>query len=284
MVQVISETFVQEPTERVEKIREEFLRIIPSVSIERTRIETRILKETEGEPTITRRAKVFAATVRELPIYIFPDQLIVGCTSERPLCSNITPAINIEMRKIGQSYILGWRTDNPFIDLSDDEKRELAELKPYWEEQGRKQTTHHFGHNIHNHQKVVRKGFLGIKKEAEEKLSQLDRTNPEDAAKVPFLEGVIMVMEAAAEFGGRFASKARELAKEEIDEKRKKDLLKIAGVCERVPAHPARTFHEALQSYYFSYLLLFWEVVPSLGFSKSRGPRAYRLLFTCRKP
>jgi formate C-acetyltransferase len=270
MVQVISETFVQEPTERVEKIREEFLRIIPSVSIERARIETRILKETEGEPTITRRAKVFAATVRELPIYIFPDQLIVGCTSERPLCSNITPAINIEMRKIGQSYILGWRTDNPFIDLSDDEKRELAELKPYWEEQGRKQTTHHFGHNIHNHQKVVRKGFLGIKKEAEEKLSQLDRTNPEDAAKVPFLEGVIMVMEAAAEFGGRFASKARELAKEEIDEKRKKDLLKIAGVCERVPAHPARTFHEALQSYYFSYLLLFWEVVPSLGFSQGR--------------
>ncbi len=270
MVQVISETFVQEPTERVEKIREEFLRIIPSVSIERARIETRILKETEGEATITRRAKVFAATVRELPIYIFPDQLIVGCTSERPLCSNITPAINIEMRKIGQSYILGWRTDNPFIDLSDDEKRELAELKPYWEEQGRKQTTHHFGHNIHNHQKVVRKGFLGIKKEAEEKLSQLDCTNPEDAAKVPFLEGVIMVMEAAAEFGGRFASKARELAKEEIDEKRKEDLLKIAEVCERVPAHPARTFHEALQSYYFSYLLLFWEVVPSLGFSQGR--------------
>ncbi len=270
MVQVISETFVQEPTERVEKIRKEFLRIIPSVSIERARIETRILKETEREPTITRRAKVFAAIVRELPIYIFPDQLIVGCTSERPLCSNITPAINIEMRKIGQSYILGWRTDNPFIDLSDDEKRELAELKPYWEEQGRKQTTHHFGHNIHNHQKVVRKGFLGIKKEAEEKLSQLDCTTPEDAAKGPFLEGVIMVMEAAAEFGVRFASKAREIAKEEMDEKRKEDLLKIAEVCERVPAHPARTFHEALQSYYFSYILLFWEVVPSLGFSQGR--------------
>jgi len=270
MVQVISETFVQEPTERVEKIREEFLRIIPSVSIERARIETRILKETEGEPTITRRAKVFATTVRELPIYIFPDQLIVGCTSERPLCSNITPAINIEMRKIGQSYILGWRTDNPFIDLNDDEKRELMELKPYWEDQGRKQTTHHFGHNIHNHQKVVRKGFLGIKKEAEEKLSQLDHTNPDDAAKVPFLEGVIMVMEAAAEFGGRFASKARQLAKVELDEKRKEELLKIGEVCERVPAHPARTFHEALQSYYFSYLLLFWEVVPSLGFSQGR--------------
>ncbi|MHA2122427.1 MAG: glycyl radical protein [Promethearchaeota archaeon] len=270
MVQVISETIVQEPTERVEKLREEFLRLHPSVSIERARIETRILKETEGEPTITRRAKVFTATVREMPIYIFPDQLIVGCTSVKPLCSNITPAINLEMRKIGQSYILGWRTDIPFIDLSDDEKRELEELKPYWRKQGRKETTHHFGHNIHNHVKVVRKGFLGIKEEAEERLTQLDLTNPEDSAKVPFLEGIIMVMDAAAEFGGRFAAKARELAKEEEDEKRKGELLRIAEVCDRVPAHPARTFYEALQSYYFSYLLLFWEVVPSLGFSQGR--------------
>ena len=270
MVQVINETIVKKPTSRVERLRDAFLRLKPTASIERARIETKVLKRTEGESVITRRAKVFAATVREMPIYIYPNQLIVGCTSERPLCNNITPAINLDMRKIGYSYILGQRLDAPFPSLSDDEKRELKELKPYWTEQGRKAVTHHFGHNIQNHQKVLKKGFLGIKKDAEERLARLDLTEPEDVAKVPFLEGVVMVMEAAAEIGKRFAIKARELAEMEEEDKRKVDLLKIAEVCDQVPAHPARTFYEALQSYYFSYLLLFWEVIPSLGFSQGR--------------
>jgi len=270
MVQVINETIVMEPTARVERLRDAFLRLKPTASIERARIETKVLKRTEGESVITRRAKVFAATVREMPIYIYPNQLIVGCTSERPLCNNITPAINLDMRKIGYSYILGQRLDAPFPSLSDDEKRELKELKPYWTEQGRKAVTHHFGHNIQNHQKVLKKGFLGIKKDAEERLARLDLTEPEDVAKVPFLEGVVMVMEAAAEIGKRFAIKARELAEEEEEDKKKVDLLKIVEVCDQVPAHPARTFYEALQSYYFSYLLLFWEVIPSLGFSQGR--------------
>ena len=270
MVQVLKGKFVTEAPPRIERLREEFLSLKPTASIERAHIETRVMKESEGESVITRRAKVFAATVREMPIYIYPNQLIAGCSSVRPLCSNITPAINLAMRKIGYSYILGLREDAPYAELNDDEKSELEELKPYWTEQGRKVNTHHFGHNIHNHEKVLKKGFLGIKKDVEERLARLDLTEPDDAAKVPFLEGVVMVMKAAAEIGERFATKARELALEEKDEKRKKELLRIAKVCIQVPAHPARTFYEALQSYYFSYLLLFWEVIPSLGFSQGR--------------
>ena len=280
MVQ-INETTVKEPkmlnrvltikpTPRVEKLREAFLSLKPTASIERARIETRVMKETEGESLITRRAKIFAATVREMPIYIYHHQLIIGCISVRPLCTNITPAINLAVRKVGYSYLLGMREDAPFADLSDDEKRELKEFKPYWREQGRIGNTHHFGHNIHGHEKVLKKGFLGIKKEAEERLARLDLVEPEEAAKVHFLEGVIMAMEAAAEIGKRFAARARKLAENEKDGKRKAELLKIAKVCDRVPAQPARTFYEALQSYYFSYLLLYLEVIPSLGFSQGR--------------
>jgi formate C-acetyltransferase len=281
MVQIINETTVKESamldniltiktTPRIKKLREDMLSLKPTASIERARIETKVMKETEGEPVITRRAKVFAATVREMPIYIYPNQLIVGCTSVRPFCTNVTPAINLAALKLGHSYILGTREDAPFPNLNADEKKEWEDLKPYWTEQGRKDNTHHFGHNIHDHQKVLKKGFLGIKKDAEERLSRLDLTEPEEAAKVPFLEGVIIAMEASAIIGERFAVLARELAEKEEDDKRKGELLKIAEVCDQVPAHPARTFYEALQSYYFSYLLLFWEVIPTLGFSQGR--------------
>jgi len=270
MGQTLNQTIIKGIPSRVEKLREECLNLKPTASIERARIETRIMKITEGELEITRRAKVFAATVREMPIYIYPNQLIVGCTSVRPFCTNVTPAINLAAQKLGHSYILGTREDAPFPELSDEDKKEWEELKPYWTEQGRKENTHHFGHNIHDHQKVVRKGFLGIKRDAEEKISKLNLNNPEDAAKMPFLEGVIMVMEAAAEIGKRYATLARELAEKELDNNRRAELLKIAEVCDQVPANPARTFYEALQSYYFSYLLLFWEVIPTLGFSQGR--------------
>ena len=35
------------------------------------------------------------------------------------------------------------------------------------------------------------------------------------------------------------------------DPARKQELLDMADICERVPEHPARTFHEAVQSQWF---------------------------------
>jgi len=145
MVQ-INETTVKEPkmlnrvltikpTPRVEKLREAFLSLKPTASIERARIETRVMKETEGVSIITRRAKIFAATVREMPIYIYPNQLLVGCISERPLCANVLPGMTVDRRKGARSYILGIRDDAPFGQLSEDEKKELEELFVYWKEQ-----------------------------------------------------------------------------------------------------------------------------------------------------
>jgi len=259
------------PTARVEKLRQEFLSLKPTASIDRAHIETRVMKETEGEHVVTRRAKVFAATAREMPIEIFSDQLLVGGIGIKPLCANITPVNqNDEGRKGFLSYLLGVSRDAPFGDLTKEQKRELEVMTPYWKEQGRIGKTFHYGHNIHDHQKVVKKGFLGIKKDVEESLAKLDLDKAEDLAKVPFLNGVIMAMEAAAEIGDRYAALAREMAETETDDQRKADLLKMAEVCDRVPAHPARTFWEALQSYYISYLLLHWEVVPSMGFSQGR--------------
>jgi formate C-acetyltransferase len=266
----LERVLTSKPAPRIEELREAFLNTNPSVAIDRARIETRVMKETEGESVITRRAKVFAASAREMPIYIQPGQLLAGCIGGRPRCYNIVPGLTTAMRKARQAYILGLREDLPYDDLSEDEKQELEGLTPYWKEQGRLGKVFHYGHNIHNHEKVVKKGFLGIKRDAEERLARLDLADAEDAAKVPFLEGVILAMEAAAEVGQRFAVLAREQAEQEPDATRKAELLEMAEVCDRVPANPARTFREALQSYYISYLLLHWEVIPSMGFSQGR--------------
>jgi len=258
---------VTEPTQRIGKLRDAFLSLRPTVSIDRARIEARVLKETAGEPTVTRRAKVFAAIVREMPIDVYPDELIVGASSARPYCTNINPA-NAEFlaRRTNPAGNARGRS----MGLGDEEKRELVdELIPFWRDQGLANVGH-YGHNVHDYEKVLEKGFLGIKEEAEARLARLDLTDPDDMKKVPFLEGVVIAMEAAAELGERFAARARELAATEEDAGRKADLLRVAEVCDRVPANPARRLHEALQVVFFIRTVLIWELSYDLGFSQGR--------------
>jgi pyruvate-formate lyase len=50
----------------------------PPICIEKLRIALRTMAATEGESMILRRAKVFANVLREIPIFIEEDTLIVG--------------------------------------------------------------------------------------------------------------------------------------------------------------------------------------------------------------
>lgn len=53
------------------------------------------------------------------------------------------------------------------------------------------------------------------------------------------------------DYAARYAVLARKLAEKEKNENRRAELLYIADICGRVPAEPARNFHEAPQSVWF---------------------------------
>ena len=258
-------------TDRVETLRQGYYVLESRYSIDRARIETQVLKETEGEPMITRRAKVFSRILREMPIEIHENELIVGGNNGKHPGMNISPANAGYLAGKPSEFdgnIMGKRPIT--TPLSDEDMAELQEMIPYWVENGRMGAGYHYGHNIHGFEKVLKKGFLGIKKDAEDRIAGLDMDDPEDAAKVPFLEGVVMAMDAAAEHGARYAARARELAESETDSARKEELLEIAAVCDRVPANPAETFHEAIQAFLLTWLLLYYEYPHDLGFSQGR--------------
>jgi formate C-acetyltransferase len=59
---------------------------------------------------------------------------------------------------------------------------------------------------------------------------------------------------ALIQFAQRHAEKARELAAEEMDPKRKAELQQIAAICKHIPAYAPRDFWEALQYYWFVHL------------------------------
>ena len=76
--------FTIEPTPRVERLRQRYLDTKDKAVIDIGRIVTRVMKETEGEPMVTRRAKAFAATVRGVPTNIYPDELFVSWQFSEP--------------------------------------------------------------------------------------------------------------------------------------------------------------------------------------------------------
>lgn len=250
-----------QPTLRVEKLRQRYLDSRNKIVTDVGRLLTRTMKDTEGEALVIRRAKAFASVVRGVPINIYPDELFVGWLWSEPRGSEVIYAEYLRM--VNELDSLSEREYTPFLINEEDKKILRDEIAPYWKKyyyspllppEARKLGIKEAAvipalmHYVVNYEKVLKKGLLSIKEEAEERLAGLDLADPEDVKKVPFLQGVILALEAAAEIGKRFAVKAKDLAEKEEDLERKKELLKISEICQRVPAEPAQSFHEALQS------------------------------------
>ena len=119
-----------EPTPRAERLRQRYLDTKDKAAIDLLRIRTRVMKETEGEPRAIREAKAFAASVRETPVNIYPDELFVGWLFSEPRGSNLSGGMAIMLEdELDTSSI---REIAPFL-ISDEDKRELREeILPYW--------------------------------------------------------------------------------------------------------------------------------------------------------
>jgi hypothetical protein len=92
------------------------------ICIEKLRIALRTMALTEGEPMILRRAKVFANVLREIPIFIEENTLIVGNGASKPMGLEIDP----EYFAWSQDEIDALKKEG-FV-ISPEEERELQEL------------------------------------------------------------------------------------------------------------------------------------------------------------
>ena len=96
-------------------------------------------------------------------------------------------------------------------------------------------------------------GRYGILLAAEERIRTLDPYDSDNNfEKLPFLKAVVIVCRAMVLYAKRHAELARKLAEKETRQERKRELLEIAVICEKVPGDPAESFHEAIQSQWFT--------------------------------
>jgi len=126
------------------------------------------------------------------------------------------------------------------------------------------------GHTVLD-DKIYHKGMLDFKQDIQQSLENLDYLDDPDAYdKQEQLKAMNICADALIRFAERHAEKARELARQETDPQRKRELERIAEVCSRVPAHPPRDYWEALQYYWFVHLGVTTELNPWDAFNPGR--------------
>jgi formate C-acetyltransferase len=105
-------------------------------------------------------------------------------------------------------------------------------------------------HFIVNYERMLQLGTTGIIKEIEK-----TRGNAPEERK-PFYDGAVIALRGLEDFAERYSRKLDDMSRCEKDPARRKELAEMASVCKRVPKHPARTTHEALQSMLFLHVAL----------------------------
>jgi formate C-acetyltransferase len=96
----------------------------------------------------------------------------------------------------------------------------------------------------------------GIKNEAEHGLTMVGHDDIKADPKKRFLQATIISCDAVISYANRYAEELGQMAHNERDAKRKDELLRIKKVLETVPANPAGSFHEAIQSIWILDLVL----------------------------
>ncbi|MFX1457265.1 MAG: pyruvate formate lyase family protein [Promethearchaeota archaeon] len=111
------------------------------------------------------------------------------------------------------------------------------------------------GHVIPGYRRVLKMGFRGIEKMAQEGLTKLKETDEKYDQRKDFYESVIVAAKAVCDYSNRYADLAIKMA-ENASETRNAELLDIAERTRRVPALPPRTFREALQSVWMTNVVM----------------------------
>jgi len=278
-------------TERVQRLRTQSVAAIPHLSSERALLVTDAIKTAALHSPPMRRAMVFKHIMEHNTVTILDGELIVGERGPAPKATPTYPEICCH--SLQDLDILNSRPKIPYA-VSEDVRRDYAatvipswqgltlrekifgEMTEEWKEAYAAGIFTEFmeqrapGHTVLD-DKIYRKGMLDFVREIDARLSQLDYFN--DAAalrKQEELRAMRLCADAIMTFARRYAEKAEEMAQTESDPVRRDELRIIAAVCRRVPAYAPRTFHEALQAYWFVHLGVVTELNPWDSFNPGR--------------
>ncbi|HEX9779107.1 MAG TPA: trans-4-hydroxy-L-proline dehydratase [Geopsychrobacteraceae bacterium] len=261
---------------RIQRLRKLSVETEPSLSIERALHETAFYRENYGKHSIpVLRALNFHDHCQKKTLYLGADELIVGERGPAPKAVPTFPELTCH--SVEDFRILNSRDQQRYRISDADIDTYAREVIPYW--RGRTVRERIFdhvpdawraayeaglftefmeqrapGHTALDGQ-IYRKGMLDFKKQIAAGIAALDFMNdPEATDKLEELKAMEISCDALILLAERHAALAEQLAATESDPLRAAELRRIAEICRQVPARKPRSFHEAIQMYWFVHL------------------------------
>ena len=263
-------------TARVKNLRKQSLDAAEAISSERAELLTDFWSQNMGLiSTPVHRALAFKYLMENKSICINEGELIVGEKGPAPknaptfpeLCCHSLDDLDILNNRDKTSFMVDVDTRQIYKDRiipfwKGKSMRELIfnEMTDEWKDAYHAGIFTEFmeqrapGHTVLD-DKIYKKGMLDFQAEIRDSLNKLDYLHdPQAYQKQEELSAMDIAAKAIIRYAERHAEKALELAKIEQDGQRKNELVKIAEVCQHVPAKAPRDFWEALQYYWFIHL------------------------------
>ena len=280
-------------SERVKKLREQSLSAVETLSAERALLITEFYKSDVARELSApvKRAKAFEYLLKYKQICINEGELIVGERGPAPKATPTYPEISLhsmkdlevlnsrekvffrvddEVRKVYENEII------PFWNGKSNRDRIMSLMAPEWLNAYSAGLFTEFqeqrapGHTVLGY-KMFRTGFLDLKKEIKESIAKLDFFTDRTAYdRLEELKAMNITCDAIIMFANRHACELEHIASKELNGERKRELLKMAAVCRRVPANRPETVHELLQHYWFIHLGVITELNPWDSFNPGR--------------
>ncbi len=268
--------------ERTARLRRESLDAQPTLSEERALLVTAFYQEHEGKHSVPMmRALCFRDLCERKTVWIGEGELIVGERGPRPkavptypelTCHSLEDLSILSTREKTRYHVppscfeAYERTVIPYWRGRSMRERLFEQLPAEWHEAYGAGIFTEFmeqrapGHTVLDG-KIYTRGLRDFRGDITRAVAALDfATDPEAYDKREELRAMDTACEAAILYAERHAEAAEALAAGETDSRRWAELLKIAEVCRRVPAHAPRDFHEALQAYWFCHLAVITEL------------------------
>ncbi|MCG8617331.1 MAG: hypothetical protein MI802_14015 [Desulfobacterales bacterium] len=267
---------------RIRKLKQRVINTRPSIDLENARILTQSFMETEGQLMALRKAKAFREQCRKKDITIWEDELIIGCAGSR-LRGGILSADVCWSIMDDELDTMATRPYDPFDVSEEDKKIFLDIIKPYWKNRSvyekwlcripERVAPLRDNAVIYIDRKAVRgpgeltpgfdwlleAGINGIRKTVENTLDGIEASDPNGYERRTYLEALLVVCDGILTLAARYAKEAKRQAATEKDPRRRAELEEIADILEKVPARPAGSFREAMQSVWLYHICLLME-------------------------
>jgi len=285
--------------ERIKKLRDQSLQAVNTLSHERALLLTEFYQS--GDSKIAsipvQRALAFKYILENKHICINDGELIVGERGPAPKAVPTYPEICLhsmeDLEILHNRPKVSYKSDEltrrvyketiiPFWQGITQRDRIFAAMDRKWLEAYQAGIFTEFmeqrspGHTVLGG-KIYQKGFLDFIDEIDEQLA-IRAKGTEHRAKLEELKAMKISAQAIIRFAERHAEKLVQISIRQQAEKvqndsdilRKAEILEMAEICRWVPAHAPRTFHEALQYYWFVHIGVITELNPWDSFNPGR--------------